>query len=497
MLVFYSIAGAFVGMMIMASQFMLGLTVFFSYLMAMMAITLITDFSSILLDTSDNTIILPRPVESKTFYIARVTHILVYLGQLAVSLSLVPCGVIVYKYGLSLLLPTLIAIGLSSLVAVFVTNTVYLFIMRFANEEKLKSIINYFQIVMIIVLMGGYQILPRLISRFDYERSIFEIHWWSYFIPPIWMSGSLETLKNLQLDIPHIAFILLSIATPLLCLYATNKWLTPFYNKRLLTMSSSVESIQKDKKQNQKSLVNVSKIAVWFTSSSNEKGAFSFVYRMLGRDNKLKLKIYPSFGLILVFGLIFFVNAKKDMAIIWQELPTTHLYLFLIYAPMMAAQTALHEVPFSDDFKANWIYLSTPVEKPGEILLGTLKAIFLKLFVPFYFLTSIAVLFIWGPSSIDDIIFGFCNNFLIIMIMASIWNKYLPLSVPPNAKAQAGNLIRGIIIFICMSIPGLIHYLISKSTWLLAIAVPIQLLLIYILVKNYKNMSWTKIKNIT
>ena len=68
--------------------------VFYTYIMVMISMTLITDFSSILLDTSDNTIILPRPVDSRTLFAARLTHILLYLGQLGLGLTVIPAIVV-------------------------------------------------------------------------------------------------------------------------------------------------------------------------------------------------------------------------------------------------------------------------------------------------------------------------------------------------------------------------------------------------------------------
>jgi ABC-2 type transport system permease protein len=497
MLVIYTLFSGFIALGIVASPFMLGVPLFFSYLMVMMAVTLVTDFSSILLDTSDNTIILPRPVDSKTLYVARVTHILIYLGQLAISLSILPCIALIYKYGLILLLPTLLAIILAVSIAVLLTNALYLLIMRFANEQKVKTIINYFQIIMAIVLMGGYQILPRLLGRFDYENYVFEIHWWSYLFPPIWISGSMETLLNLQLDTPHLVFILLSIATPLIAIYATNRWLTPFYNRKLLSINATGSERNErsvEKKDSSKSIFNINKIASWVTSSNYEKGSFSFVYKMLGRDHKLKLKIYPSFGFMIVLSFLFIFNSKKDLATVWAELPTTYLNLVLLYLPVMVVQVALREVTYSDDFKASWIYLSAPLQKPGELLLGKVKAVFIKLIVPIYVLISIIILFIWGVSSIDDILIGLINNALITMVIASIGDKYLPLSVPSTAKTESGNLARGILTMFCMAIPGLIHYWLNTFTWPLIILVPFQFLLIYWLVKQYRNTSWTQIK---
>jgi len=175
-LLIYGFFGAFVALSLyFIPSFVLSLIVFFSYIIVMVAMTLITDFSSILLDTSDNTIILPRPVSGQTLFAARLTHILLYLGQLAIGLTIFPALVVIIKYGFLLFAVFLLAVALSVLTAVFVTNAFYLLVMQFASEEKLKNIINYFQILMAVLIMGGYQILPRIMERMDIASYEFEI----------------------------------------------------------------------------------------------------------------------------------------------------------------------------------------------------------------------------------------------------------------------------------------------------------------------------------
>ncbi len=44
----------------------------------------------------------------------------------------------------------------------FFTAILYYFILKIFDGEKLKDIINYFQIVLSVVLALGYQIIPRV-----------------------------------------------------------------------------------------------------------------------------------------------------------------------------------------------------------------------------------------------------------------------------------------------------------------------------------------------
>ena len=48
---------------------------------------MIAEFSSVLLDTRDKTIILTKPVESKILTVAKFIHIFNYLGSITLSLT--------------------------------------------------------------------------------------------------------------------------------------------------------------------------------------------------------------------------------------------------------------------------------------------------------------------------------------------------------------------------------------------------------------------------
>lgn len=493
-LFFYAIFGSFVSVaMYNIPSFVLSMIVFFTYIMVMVSMTLITDFSSILLDTSDNTIILPRPVDSHTLFAARITHILLYLGQLAAGLAIIPSVVVFVQYGGILFAGFWIAVVFSILTALVLTNALYLLIMQFASEEKLRSIINYFQIAMAIVIMAGYQVLPRMIERIDVKAFVFDIQWWSFLLPPVWMAGSMEAFAFRLHDSSRVGLIFCAFILPVAGIYIVNKFLSPAFNRRIATLGGGAEKIKKESIR--KSTV-LNSISGWITKTPEERATFDVIYKILGRDRKIKLKIYPSFGYMAVFGLIFMMRSQEDLATTWANLPDTQYHLMLLYLTFMVLQVALHEIPYSDDFRGSWIYFSAPLNNPGEVLSGTLKAICVRLFFPGYILISTFVLAIWGIRVLDDIVIALFNNFLMLMILAMINKRHLPLSMAPDVRAQSGNLMRSILTFILIGVLGVSHFLLtlvtSRSVFLAGI-IPVQAIALYFILRAYKSTMWNQI----
>jgi len=495
-LFFYGIFGGLMAIMISGiPSVMIAMIVFYSYIMVMIAMTLITDFSAVLLDTSDNTIILPRPVDSRTLFLARSTHILLYLGMLALSLSIFPCVAVLVRYGVLAMLVFIVLVALSVIAAVSLTNVFYLLILQFTSEERLKNVINYFQIIMAVAIMGGYQLMPRLMGRLDTETVLqFDIQWWHIFIPPVWMAAALDMFYSGLYNNQHLLFAACAVIIPLAGFYLMNRYLTPVFSRKLGAMGSggsgteSVSTIQRRSSW-------LDRIAPAITVGPLERGAFELIYRILGRDRKIKLKLYPAFGYVLVFGVVFTLRNGENLAATWHNLPQTHYHLVLLYLTFMVLQVALYEIPYSDDFKASWIYFSLPLESPGDILSGMLKAILVRLFMPAYLAVSAFVIIVWGISALDDIVFGFFNNIIMLQCLAMIGNRHLPLSMAPNVRGQSGNFLRGLLMFILVGALGLSHYLLTKLQPLVVLSIiPVQLVLIYILQRSYRKTAWDSIK---
>lgn len=497
-MLFYIIFGGFVGLVIATtSSLLLGMIIFFSYVMVMVIMTLITDFSSVLLDTSDNTIILPRPVDSRTLFAARTIHILIYLAQLSMGLSVIPFIVVAVKYGILFSLFFLVAVFLAVVASLFITNLLYLLIMQFTSEEKLKNIINYFQIFMAVGVMAGYQLAPRLMDRMGLKVESFELSPWSSIAPPVWMAGALEAIHFNQWDSFHLALTVCAITIPLGGTWLINRHLTPLFSRKLSVMDVS----PKQKRERtatitapqKNSLLNT--LSAWLTVSFPERGAFELVYKALARDRKLKLKIYPSFGYALIFGVILFVNMEGGLSDFWATLPSSRYYLVLIYILFMVILVAHHEIPYSDEYRASWIYFSSPLDKPGDILSGMIKAIFVRLFLPGYILITAIVLSVWGLTATADVLFGMLNSVIMLLMLALISPKALPLSIAPNLRAQSGTFVRALLIWLVVGVLAGLHVILT--TWkhsFLWYFIPLQVGLSYAVFRIYRSTKWSEIR---
>lgn len=492
-LLLYGFFGVFIGVLVASlPSFQLSMIIVHAYVLFMMAMTLITDFSTVLLDTADNQIILPTPVSSKTLFMARLLHILLYLLQFTIALTAIPVVVVVFKYGPLVGIAMTITVVLSALLAVFFTYLLYMLLLRFSNEEKVKEVVTYFQIFMTVFFTLGYQVLPRLMNAKELSAG-FELHWYSYLLPPVWMALTLDALHTQQLDAIHTCMIALAISSPVVSCWLLNTYLAPSFARKLAAMQAGDGGkpyAAVSKKQRRPVSAILSRL---FCPGSLERGAFEATWKITSRDKAFRLQFYPALALILVFIFVFVFKSGRNISESWQQLPDSNSFLWFIYLPLFTMAGSIVLVAFNENYQASWIYHSMPVARPGELVSGSIKLLFVKYFIPAYALMFAFACYVWGSHVADDFLFGFLNNALCYLVFANLSEHYLPFSRQPSTKQQAGRMIIMTFQFIIVSLLVLIHYFIIIWPMVMYSAVPLLAFICWQLIKALQTLPWRKI----
>ena len=495
-LVIYAVFGlvtAFV--LFLQNSALISYGILYSYILVFTIMVLITDFSSVLLDTSDNTIVLPKPVSSKTVFAARNTFIIVYIAQIVLALS---AGGIIITFilfgGLAGLL-FLTSLILITLLATNLTFALYLGVMSFTSEETMKNAINYMQIAMTVLFMGSYQLLPRLIDNLENFTQQLNFETWMIFIPPFWyatMQGLLQ--HQIEIAVLPLLSVVLGIVMPFGLMVGIQKFFIPFFNNKLQDLAIQNKEEKSKKTQTVHSAFSPSFVLKkLFQLKPLEQAAYVLTVQSLKADRKLKLRIYPALGYIVVFIIIIFVSVNKNNENLFVDLHATHHYLWLIYFCGFLLNTAQFETSYSENFKARWIYESSVIQHPGQLISGSLKANQMYFMVPAYVLVSIGVLFFWGPSTADDLVLGFFNCSLITLINIWLNQRLLPFSLPEDARMSGNNFARGLLIMVIIAALCGLHYLAILVPYGVSVAIVIFFASYWFVLNKIQHLGWKQI----
>lgn len=464
------------------------------FLMVMMAMSIISEFTTILFDTSENVIIQPLPIKGNTVSLARNAHVFLYLSLTAFSMSVVWLIIAFVKFGIISGVIFVFTIFLNVLFTLFFANILYLGIMRLASGEQLKTVLMYFQIVIAILFMAGYQFGMKLVDKADISNMVLSINWYTFLLPPAFLSGLIESLSKPNFDTAHLIFSLEALVVPAAAIYFTGKYLTPVFNQKLMDLE------QGDK--NSKVKTETVRMSLWyrlmstvFVHNNEERASFKLMWKMTGRERLFKQTLFPSIGYIIIIAIIQFVNKPQSL----EHLSKSDNYLFFLYILMFVSMTLPSALLTGNNRQAAWIFKTVPMSSPASFFKGSIKAAFSKFFVPFYFVVGTIVSTIWGIRTLPDIFIAFMVAYLTTLLFYYFQNPGFPFSVEKAASQGGAAMIKVFITMAFAGASGFFHnFLLHSHAYLSLILIPVYAGIIFYVnrVFVYRRITWKKVDKI-
>jgi hypothetical protein len=473
------------------------LTAYYGMLMFFLAATLISDFTSVLIDVRDNAIILPRPISDRTFLLSRLLHIIVYIAKLIIPMTIAGLVTIGVRYGIGAIVMNILLLPFLVIFTIFLVNAAYLVILKISTPEKFKSIITGFQVGFAILIYAGYQVLPRLMDRANLEGYTLPEKWWTLLIPPAWFANAFSAMWRLHGSALQWFAASLAVIIPIGSLWLIIRVFAPSFNRKLGLIAGSgsesstpVASVGIRKKHWSASLAKL------VTSSNVEGMGFSFTWNLSSRLRDFKLKTYPSLGYMVVLGVIFLMprkNVSLEQALdnIYQS---RGIMLSLIYFTGLFMLQAISYARFTEKESAAWIFHAQPIEKPGEIILGSSKAILIKFYAPFVVIITIVLVFLMGWKVLPDVILGVANMLCMAFANILLVGKYFPFSRPIADQQKGGNMVNNLVIVFLLGFVVLLHYLLKFTpAWLTWIVIALSTVTAFYLSNKVRHLKWQQL----
>lgn len=504
----------------------IGLSLFFLMFAFMLTFTMITDFANVLVDTKDKFILFSRPVNDKTIMLSRLLYIFIYLMRLVIPMTLpawIMFGVLkgwtaVLFYPLSVLLMVFLVL--------FIVCALYILMLQIAGPGKFKDVLNYFQIGFSIVFFAVWMLTSRSINPEAIEGVDINSFAWAQLTPMYWLSVCWSWIDATAVIIPGTAWMgALAIVLPFLCLWLTVKYLAPQFTRKLVMGDVNAESMKveiKPKKAGKVSSVDkLSKRAAMFNKSSEGMAGFIITWLQTSRSRNFKMRVLPAIAYVPVYFFYMLSNGRGSLGETWEKLPEGHSYVGLMYLTMFVLMQAINFITMSEQYKAAWVYYAAPVGKPGEVIAGAYKAMWVKYYLPFIMAIAVFCIFIWGPKVVPDIILATLNTTVFTVIMMRISYRVLPFSKKEQMKEAGGrSFIRVFGSFIIMGVLGLGHYIVAAlsnlregsrmdnmvsgivdPSWLTIISFSLKIvfiilssILLWISLDSLRNTTWDRMK---
>lgn len=265
-----------------------------------------------------------------------------------------------------------------SILTVFLTAILYYLILHFFNGEKLKDIINNFQILLSIFMIVGYQLAIRVFDFTEVTTS-FKIKWYTYILPSSWFATPFGIILEQNHRVEFIILEALAFIVPLGFLIIYNSFLGKDFEQNLI---------------------------------------------------KLKLHIYPSITMAIIFlYLMLFTSLDHELSLHQNlsKISQGNHFLYLYFYTLMIS-SVIYSISYSEKFKGAWIYKVLPIKDYKSIHKGAYKSFVLIMILPTFLITILIFLIFGGLKALPNILLIFINTLIIPMVIYQTSNKELPFS---------------------------------------------------------------------
>ncbi|MFT8319059.1 MAG: hypothetical protein ABF651_12420 [Sporolactobacillus sp.] len=432
------------------SAYLFELGIFFAVVMFMVMTSMIADFSAVLLDIKDKSILWTKPIGLRTLNAAKTLHLCFYLflitGTLAAPVALAG----LFRHGPLFFLLLLVNLILMNLLIIAATTFIYLFILKFFDGERLKDLINYVQIFLSFAVAIGYQLLIRTTNLSGAQVTL-HLDWWQLLLPPLWFSASFGWLLGGIHTFRILIFALTGLFLPLLGI-VLYRLLSPIFAVYLQKLSNQAENNHRRHGKWMKLL------AALVCRTREERTFFHFAWLSIKNDRAFKLKVYPSIGLMIVLPFIFMITSIQDHS--WSQIAAGKGF-FNLYFSLLLIPAGCIMLKYSSSASGSWIFDAAPVMKKALIFSGTLKAFLMRLYLPCYLLLSIVFLVLFQFRIGWDVLIVFLTGCLYCVLCYRMFNaQVLPFSMPFTTVQENSSMKNLFMMLLAAPFAG-IHALIS------------------------------------
>lgn len=476
----YAILGVtFLPIILMSIDPRIKMSIYFSCFMILLLTVLISDFSSVILDVNDKDIIGIRGVQPRTLNAAKTTHIFIYIFMLSLAISGFSL-LASLRFGMKYFLLLFLSIVLVDILMIIITAIMYLIILKLFKGEKLKDMLNIFQICFLLLFTIGYQFIAR---SFDFMHTdiVYDQSWWNVLFIPMWFSSNFSIIDGKSLDSIGIVLSILSIVVPIISLVVYKK-LVPVFEKNLQKLN---DNTYKSKEKKEKFSIKVSKL---ICRDKEERAIFNFVYNILDKDRDFKTKVYPSLALGVFMPIIIIFTSYDNSGIInyLKEIRESYLYLSG-YLGIVIIQNIITMVQYSNEFEGAWIYEILPIKNIRNIYTGMFKGSIYKLYFPSFILLSIVFILIFKIEVIKHLTVLFLSGVFVSMVSFKLNEKHLPFSKPYNVGTSSKNIIVVLKSMITTVILVGIHF------WIILMNINVLIYIYALILIGIIKISWNSI----
>lgn len=398
-------------------------TLYYMLLVSTLGLAVLADFSGIVLSPDDHGILAHRPVDSRTFFTARLTSVVVYMWLLAVPFATLPTvGYLIKDAGGSVAgAAASIAGALTAATLVPLAVIVsYMSLMAVIPAARLTRWLGYAQFLLSFSFIGGLLLYSRSLRAVG-DLSLGK-HAVVYLNPAAWLAAWVELAEGraTSLDWMVAGLPLLLLAA---LVVAARQRLSLGYAAQLSALG--VGQVHAGHRLPWRAMI----------AGPAHHAVAMLAAAQFRADQKFRLGVLGILPLTVIYLLLGFGDNARG-ALIGEE--PILVYYAVLFFPAMLRQFFVH----SESWRACWVFHIAPTSAE-EIVVGLKNTLVSRCLVP-YLLVVLVLLQVFTPRPLLElIVHGLVLGLLSHALLTGdlVLNPSLPFSQPARQGARSFALL--------------------------------------------------------
>ena len=461
-------------------------TISFAMLIFMLFSVYISEYSAVLLDTTEKSFYGALPIGKNEISTAKNIHIAYYIGTIAAAMML-PSMVVGFiskgiLYGLAFTLVSIVIV----VVCLHLAGVIYYLLLKVFSGEKLKDILSGFQIFMTIAIILSYQIVPRVVSIAGFSKGQITFSPVYFLLPSAWFSAILESLFGAGGE--WYIYVLAGITVPAFFL------LEVLYKKKVMPeFEGELDKLTETAKEN-KSLSPFSKLMCKLLSKDEQENAFmKLVLIQVSRNRDMKLKLYPQLANVFILPIIMVlpqITGEKGFTGFIENLRAGRWGLALLYFTGLTSASIYMIIGQTENPESIMFYQILPIENLSKCIRAGIKVVLFRYLTPIFVALSALLLGVYGFGVIPDLVIAYLSFIFVTGFIIRISAWVLPFSYESDAASAGNNLLMFFMSLFVFAVLGWIHIFWLKTLELQLIGIAVMILANLVLWKFFMNKKY-------
>jgi hypothetical protein len=367
---FYGIMGVFLLTLAFLPDVFVGAVLMLTALMFFVGAMVLVEYQSVVVSPDDYAILGFQPVSSRTYFAVKLTNVVIYAGVIASLLGLPWAVAHLARGGIGRGAAALAAVYGAMMLVTLAMIVAYALVLHVVHPKRLRRALSYLQMLLGIVMYGGYALLPQLVDPRSLDALKAGDKRWILLYPPAWFASFLDIAAGHR-GVTELLPALAGVVSVIALLWYSTERLSLSYAERLATLMSTAEGPARGHAAKSRATGQAERKTQrrrWGMLHGETRAMALLMRAQFRYDMKFRMAVLGIVPITVLYVFLSLKNGSLPDPFVdpgsggMQGLGMLHLAAFFLPALL------LESVARSDSFRAAWVFFATPADKPRLVL---------------------------------------------------------------------------------------------------------------------------------